>query len=244
MGLAIIGFSLVLRFVLSPLTKQYMESMKKMKEHAPALEKLKAKHKDDKQKLLTAQADFYREKGIKPGGGCLPYLLQIIILITFFRLFVNVFTNGDVASAFNNFLYEPLKFSEGEAINLRFLYLNIKDPDVIRVAALPFALPGPVILLAGLVQGISAKVMQPQTKVEAKVAGKSKGTMDDFQTAMQNSAIYTFPVVTILAGMRFPSGLALYWLTFSAYQTVQQLKAVDGGVANLLKWQPWKKSKK
>jgi len=41
MGLAIIAFSLFLRFALNPLTKPYMESMKKMKDYQKELNKLK-----------------------------------------------------------------------------------------------------------------------------------------------------------------------------------------------------------
>src|SRR3972149_5901029 len=80
MGLAIIGFSLFLRVLLNPLTKPYMDSMKKMKDFAPQLEKLKKKYKNDKINFGQSQADFYKNKGIKPGAGCLPYLLQIVVL--------------------------------------------------------------------------------------------------------------------------------------------------------------------
>src|SRR4030065_509305 len=45
LGVAIIGFSIFLRFALNPLTKPYMKSMQKMKELAPQLEKLKRKYK-------------------------------------------------------------------------------------------------------------------------------------------------------------------------------------------------------
>ena len=48
LGVAIIGFSIFLRFALNPLTKPYMKSMQKMKELAPQLEKLKRKYKGDK----------------------------------------------------------------------------------------------------------------------------------------------------------------------------------------------------
>ena len=72
LGLAIIFFTLVLKTLLHPLTKPYMESMKRMKDLAPELEKLKKKHKNDKIKLAQAQSDFYKSKGINPGAGCLP----------------------------------------------------------------------------------------------------------------------------------------------------------------------------
>jgi len=58
MGLAIIAFSLFLRIILNPLTRPYMESMKKMKEVAPSLEKLKAKYQGDKVGLAKAQAEL------------------------------------------------------------------------------------------------------------------------------------------------------------------------------------------
>lgn len=222
MGLAIIGFTVALRAALTPLTHQYMESMKKMRELAPQLEKIKKKHKGDKTKLLQAQAEFYKQNNIKPGGGCLPYVVQIVILITFFRLFVNVFSSGNVIESFNQYLYGPLKFASDATVNLKFLYTDITKPDTFKLASIPFAIPGPMILIAAVVQGISAKLMSPAASAESKLAGKTKDPTDDFQTAMQNSAIYTFPIITILAGMRFPAGLAIYWATFSIFQLVQQ----------------------
>src|SRR3989337_4010918 len=122
LGLAIIAFSFFLVFVLGPLTKPYMDSMKKMKELAPELDKLKKKHKGDKIKLAQAQADFYKEKGINPGAGCLPYLLQIVILIAFINVFTRTLVvDVDPAAKFNELLYEPLKFAQEEKVNTSFL---------------------------------------------------------------------------------------------------------------------------
>ena len=58
MGLAIVGFTLALVTLLRPMTKKSMDAMKKMKEFQPQLDKLKKKYKDDKNKLMKAQADF------------------------------------------------------------------------------------------------------------------------------------------------------------------------------------------
>jgi len=235
MGIAIIAFSVFLRFVLSPLTKPYMDSMKKMKDFAPELAKLKARHKDNKEGLMKAQADFYKEKGINPGAGCLPYLLQIVILIALFNVFTTVLSNGtDVAGKLNTLLYEPLKFSQEAIINTKFLYLDITKPDTFNIAGIPFAVPGPILILAALVQMVSAKMSAPFVEAEKKVARKTKGEGDDMAVAMQSSAIYTFPLITILAGVRFASGLALYWLVFSVYQIVQQYASTGWGGAT-----PW-----
>lgn len=230
MGVAIIAFSVFLRFILSPLTKPYMESMKKMKDYAPELEKLKARHKDNKEGLMKAQADFYKAKGINPGAGCLPYLLQIVILIALFNVFTTVLTNSnEVSQKLNTFLYEPLKFQDGQTINTSFLYLNITKPDIFNISGIPFALPGPILILSALVQFLSAKMSMPFVEAEKKVARKTKGEADDMAVAMQSSAVYTFPLVTIIAGVNFASGLALYWLIFSLYQIVQQYASTGWG---------------
>ncbi len=235
MGLAIIAFSIFLRFVLSPLTKPYMDSMKKMRDYAPDIEKLKARHKDNKEGLMKAQADFYKEKGINPTAGCLPYLLQIVILIALFNVFTTVLTqNGDIVQKLNSLLYEPLKFAIGEHINMNFLYLNVAKPDTFNVAGIPFAVPGPILVLAALVQMLSAKMTMPFVEVEKKVARKTEGQSDDMAVAMQSSSLYTLPLITIIAGVRFSSGLALYWLIFSLYQIVQQY--FSGGWGGLTPW--------
>src|SRR3990172_11736624 len=105
LGWAIIIFSILLRVIINTLNKPYMESMKKMKDVAPLLEKLKKKHKNDKLKLAQAQSELYKQKGINPGAGCIPYLLQIVILIAFFSVFTRTLSQGDPTASFNNLLY-------------------------------------------------------------------------------------------------------------------------------------------
>ena len=230
MGLAIIGFSLALTFLLKPLTKPYMQSMKKMKDFEPQLAKLKERHKDDRKKLMEAQTEFYKQKGINPGAGCLPYLLQIVVLIALFNVFTRVLSpNGDVISKFNELLYAPLKFAGGETLNTKFLYLDVTKPDAFKVSFLPFSVPGPILILAALLQFASAKMMTPLQKLEAKVAKKTKGAADDFQVSMQKSMSLTFPLFTLIFGLSFPSGLALYWLLFSLFQLLQQYKTSGWG---------------
>jgi len=230
MGLAIIGFSIFLRIILNPLTKPYMESMKRMKDLAPQLEKLKKKHGNDKVKFAQAQADFYKEKGINPGAGCLPYILQFVVLIAFFNVFIKVLSpNGDAINQFNQLLYEPVKFAEGDVLNTKFLYLDVTKPDTLNLPFLPFPVPGPLLILAAAVQFLSAKITTPYVKIEEKAAKKTSEKGDDFQVSMQKSMIYTFPLFTLFIGMRFASGLAIYWLVFSATQAYQQVKSQGWG---------------
>lgn len=236
MGLAIIAFSLFLRVILNPLTTPYMKSMKKMKEIEPLVAKLKKKYANDQKGLLAAQTELYKQKGVNPGSGCLPYLLQIVILIALFNVFTQVLSqNGDTINKLNTHLYEPLKFSETASLNTGFLYLDVRKPDVFRIPGIPFPIPGPMLILAGLLQFVTAKMSSPIVKKEEKIAKVTKTEADDMAVAMQSSMIYMFPAMTILFGINFPSGLALYWLLFSAFQIYQQYRTSGwGGLTPLI----------
>jgi YidC/Oxa1 family membrane protein insertase len=211
--------------------------MKKMKELTPALNRLKEKHKNDKVKLAQAQADLYKQNKVNPSAGCLPYLLQIVILIAFFNVFSKtLYPKVDSVASFNKYLYKPLQFASDTVINTKFLYLDVKLPDTFNLSFLPFAIPGPLLLSAALIQFLSAKITSPFIKEEEVLAKKTKKESDDMQVAMQKSMIYTFPLMTLFIGYRFPSGLALYWLIFSFAQAYEQVRSQGwGGLTPFIK---------
>jgi membrane protein insertase Oxa1/YidC/SpoIIIJ len=143
-------------------------------------------------------------------------------------LYPSLSAGGDITERFNEILYQPLKFASGEIVNTKFLYFwDVAKPDVIKLSFLPFNLPGPIILLAALVQFASSKLMSPVISQEKKIAKKTEGSQDDMQVAMQQSMTYTFPLMTVLVGMGFPSGLVIYWFLFSFWQLMQQLGTSD-----------------
>jgi len=86
-GLVVIIFAILVKILLNPLTKQSFVSNKKMQAVQPELQKLKEKYKNDPQKASRAQMELFKERGVNPMGGCLPLLLQMPILISFFTVF-------------------------------------------------------------------------------------------------------------------------------------------------------------
>ena len=179
---------------------------------------------------MAAQTELYKQKGINPSAGCLPYILNIVIMIALFNVFTQVLSvNNDSMTKLNNLLYPQLKMSDNATLNTGFLYLDVRKPDVFNFSGIPFPIPGPFIILAGLLQFLSAKMMAPVIKKEEQITKKTKGEADDMAVAMQSSMIYTFPLMTIIFGVSFPSGLALYWLLFSVFQMIQQYKSSGWG---------------
>lgn len=86
-GFVIIVFSLIIKFVLYPLTKTSYQSMKKMQLLQPKIAEIKEKYKDDAQKMNKETMRLYKVYGVNPAGGCLPLLLQMPIFIALWGLF-------------------------------------------------------------------------------------------------------------------------------------------------------------
>ena len=86
-GLVIIAFSLIIKVALHPLTRSSMKSMKKMQALTPLMNEIRAKYKDDPQKMNQQVMNLYKEYGVNPAAGCLPLLLQMPILFALYAIF-------------------------------------------------------------------------------------------------------------------------------------------------------------
>ncbi len=86
-GLTIIILTIIIKFLLYPLTLKSIKSMKELQKIQPLMKEVQAKYKDDKQKLNQELMKLYSEHKINPMGGCLPMLLQIPILFALYKVF-------------------------------------------------------------------------------------------------------------------------------------------------------------
>lgn len=234
MGVAIVFLTVFIRVCLIPLTAPSLKAQKRMAELGPEIERLKKKYSGDKQGFAKAQMELYRQKGVNPAAGCLPMIVQFVILIALYQAFIQVLRpNGvEVITKLNELLYPIMRLSPETQINLHFLYLDLVKPDIIKVASLP--LPGIFLILAALAQFLSSKMMYPVSRVVQEEARQTKEKTDDMVAMMQKQMLYFFPLMTIFIGYAFPSGLVLYWFIFSAFQFGQQYFMTGwGGLA------PW-----
>jgi len=205
--LAIIAITLIIRFVLVPLTLPSLRSAQKIKALKPKLDELKNKHKDDKVALQQAQLKLYQENNINPAAGCLPYILQLVILIALYQVLIDLFNNGNI---------------NGNAISPNFLWFNLTTPDT------SYALP----VIAGVTQLALALMILPgaDTSAEKALAATTKTKTDDKKAedmtqmaeSMQKQMVIIMPAMTFFIALRFPSGLALYWIITTLFSIVQQ----------------------
>jgi len=88
LGLAIIVLTVLVRLVLYPVAKKSLQHQKSLKKIQPKIKALQEEYKDDKEKLTAEMMNLYKEHNFNPASGCLPLIIQFIILITLYRVFM------------------------------------------------------------------------------------------------------------------------------------------------------------
>ena len=207
LGVAIIEISLLSRLVFHPFAKQQSVYSKKMNELQPHITALKEKHKDNKQAFATAQMELFKQHGVNPAAGCLPSIVQIVILF-------------GLLGAMNQILTMKL--------NTNFLIWNMAHPDIYKFSGLNFDFPGLLVILAAVTQFVQTKMMMPEApkirKEDKPVEKKEKSDfMGEFAEA-QGSMVWMFPLMFLFLGTKWPSGLALYWAVSSLIAIIQQYR--------------------
>jgi YidC/Oxa1 family membrane protein insertase len=198
-GWAIIIFTLLTRIIMYPLLRKQFQSMAKMRELQPKLNRLKeryptfnelrkldkdgdmaelqAKAKDNREKMQKKMMEIYQKQGVNPLGGCLPSLIQMPFLILLWRTIL--------------YSAESVHFSPG------FLWMtDMSQPD-------PFYIL--VVITAGFM------VMQTKMTPQMSTGGQNQIMM------------WMFPLMMVVFLKDFPAGLWLYYFLTTAIQVLQQM---------------------
>ena len=88
-GVAIILVTIAIKIVFWPIQAKSIKSMKEMQKFQPVVAKLKEKYKDDPARLNQETMKLYKEHHINPFSGCLPMLVQLPVLIAFYKVLVS-----------------------------------------------------------------------------------------------------------------------------------------------------------
>src|SRR5690606_26437114 len=114
LGIAIIVFTLIVRLLLLPITWKSLKAQKVMRELQPELKKLKNKHGKDAKALQAAQMELYKRYNVNPLAGCIPQIVQLVLLIVLYQVLLQ-FIGQEVVN--------------GIAIDPHFLGLDLRTPD-------------------------------------------------------------------------------------------------------------------
>ena len=203
-GVAIILTTLFIKTLFIPLSKKQIESQKKMQELQPKIKELQKKFKDNKEQQTKAMMELYRDNKANPFSGCLPLIIQLIVLIAIYRVIINI-------------------SQAGFAIRAEDLYAFVNNPGTVNHLFLSFldlTKPNYVLgFLSALAQYFQTKMML-QTSTPAST--ESASSEPDFASIMNKQMLYIGPGITFFIGVTFPAALALYWLFSTLFMIFQQ----------------------
>lgn len=196
-GVSIIILTALLKFAMFPITAKTAKSTVKMQALQPKMQEIQEKYRDNPQKLNEQTMNLYKEIGYNPMSGCLPMLVQFVILFAMYNLFNNYFE-------FRGASFIPGWISD----------LSSGD----HVKTLGFNLPflGNQIRLLPVIYVISQLLFGKITQ--------NGGTAAAGQSAAQmKMMMYGMPILFFFLFYNAPSGLLLYWTVSNLIQLGQQL---------------------
>ena len=192
-GIAIVILTVVVKILLTPLTRKSQQSTERMQALAPKISALREKFVHDKQRLNIEIAQLYKSEKVNPAGGCLPLLLQMPFFLAMFGIFNNHF---ELRNA-------PFIMGWIDDLSMPESILNFGD----------FTLP--------LLGWNDLRLLPILYAVSQFLSGYF--SKNPAQTQQQSRMMMFMPLVLFFILYNLPSGLLVYWVITNILMVVQQL---------------------
>jgi len=213
-GLSIAVLVIIIRLLLVPLFVKQVHAQRKMAQHAPQINELRKKYKNDKQRLNEETMKFYKENGVNPLAGCLPMIPQMIVFFSLFYV-LRAIAEWKPGVTPKYGLTVPIEQSAQKA-TIFGVHLGDK---------LLFAHPSPSVHVA-IVIALTVVVSASTTFMTVRQSSK-RGLMntsmdpDNPMAQSQKYMMYIIPFFS-LTGLYWQYGLVLYWVTTNLWTLGQQ----------------------
>lgn len=198
LGVAIIILTILIRFILYPLSQKAARSQAALAKLQPEIQAIQKRHEGNREAQARALMAFYKEKGINPASGCLPMLIQLPILLALYRAFLQ----GVDPSRLNGlyaFIPHPATVSP--------FFFGLIDLSARSI---------PLAILAGAAQFWQSWMVIPSQGVAGAGSPAS---------AMSRQMTYVLPAFTAIIAFSLPAALPLYWLITTLFSIAQQYAA-------------------
>lgn len=199
LGLAVIGLTIVVKLILSPLAHASIKTQIEQKKLQPLVEDLKKKYPDQKEQSAKL-IELYKEHKTNPLAGCLLLILQLPVIIALYRVFLG-----------------------GAVINPADLYSFVHAPAVVKTMFLGLNMSAVHnIILAILAGGTQFLQMHWSPSMQPAPAVATNDAKMDMATSMTKSMKYTMPIMITVFGYAVPGAVAMYWIISNIFMIVQE----------------------
>lgn len=213
-GFAIIIVTILVKFVLYPLTKKSIKSQILMKRMEPEIKQIK-KDYPNKEEQAKKTFELYKKYGTNPFSGCLVVLIQLPVIFALYYVFYKGLSLD--AGPIYSFIARPT----GVHTNfLGFIEINSKSALLAIIAG-----------LTQFLQGYLASPIKPKVEIikEGDIEEK-KSFQDELSGSMQMNVKYILPLFIAFISWRISAAVALYFVVSNIFTIVQEWyirKALD-----------------
>lgn len=232
-GLALIIFTILIRFALYPLVRRQLHQTKMMRKLQPELKKIKERNKGNKQVEAMQMMELYKRHGVSPFRSIGILLIQLPIFIGLF-LAIRVFTDnrqeiGRYTYGFlENFgpvrelIQNPDQFNEKMLgfIDLTKHAIGSHGIDIILVI---------IALLSAVTQYFMSKQTMPHddsakkfSDIMKEAAEGKQADQAEMNAIVMRSMIKIMPVMLFFIMINLPGALALYYTVSNLVALAQQ----------------------
>ena len=202
-GLAVVAATLLIKFVLMPLSFAALRTQRSIKAIEPEMKQIREKYKNDKETQAREMFGLYKKYGINPFAGILMLLIQLPIVLSLYWVFNNKTLLTVDTTLLYSFIPAPL------AISPFFL-----GTFAILGASVTLA------LLAAITQFIYGWYAIPVPEKSTKPAGTDMQAEFGRSLAMQMR--FVLPVFIGIAAYYTSVAIALYFITSNLFGLFQE----------------------
>lgn len=202
MGIAVIVLTLIVRFVLFPLSRRAVKAQLAMKELAPEVAKIKEKYKDNSEEQAKATFALYKEKDVHPFAGSGLTLIQLPIIIGLYYVFLHGGLPKIDSTLLYSFIHAP------SVVNMEFLGLIDMRSHSIVLAA-----------LAAISQFVYMRLSMGRSETSSPVEASLSG---DIAKGFEVQARYVLPIIIGVFGYTFAAAVPLYYTASNVFMIVQE----------------------
>ena len=231
-GIAVIIFTIIVRFALWPLVVKQLHQVKAMRKLQPELARIKKGSKGNRQLESMQMLELYKKHGVKPFRSILMLLIQLPIFIALFQV-IQIFTSH--RDQIEKFTYvfmqqlEPVRalIDNPEIFNRMFLGFVDITTHAISTNGVNFFLIG-LAILAAYTQYIISKQTTPTTSTKRlrdvlSEAGEGKQPdQAELNAVMMGKMIKFLPFLMFFIMLSLPGALGLYYVTSNIFAAIQQ----------------------
>ncbi len=236
-GIAIIVFTVLVRFAMWPLVKKQLHHASAMRKMQPQIKRIKKEAAGDRQKESLMLMELYKERGISPFGSLGTIIIQFIVLLGLYFALRKMVNDP---SAIVNFAYEPIRNIDwvkdlaSKVASFDETFLGVIDLTRAAVSSQGFYWPAFLLVLgSAFVQFKQSTQLMPKAKdsrslkqILKDAAEGKEADQQEVSAAVMRGTRFLIPAMILFFTVGLASALSLYWFVSGLVAITQQSRVL------------------